>query len=498
MGNIVRINALDGSPIEFVDQIIGQGGLKDVYFSPDRSYVVAWFRENQDSTTRERLISIAGVLRERILQQAGGDYLKELYRWPTHVVESGNRLGVVAPAFQQQFYFEHGSLNGDFLGIKGKEKQGKWFASAKHQKGSLDPRERGTWLSYFRVCILIARAVRRLHAAGLAHSDLSYKNVLVDPSGGHACVIDIDGLVVPGRFPPEVAGTPDFIAPEVLATAHLPWGDPQRMLPRIETDRHALAVLIYMYLFYRHPLRGKKVHVEDPQQDEMLSMGSKALFIEHALDASNRPNLKEIKPHELPWADPSKIPYTVAGPCLRELFERAFIAGLQDPAQRPTADEWETALIKTVDLMQPCLNTDCDQKWFVFDNSIRPICPFCRTPFRGQLPVLTMYSSRGKTRFLPDNHRLVVYTNQYLYPWHVNRNVRPNERLAIEATRPVGYFVFHGGRWVFVNQRLQHMRDMTTNVSVPINTMVEITDGKQLLLSNEEGGRLLHVQLVSA
>jgi tRNA A-37 threonylcarbamoyl transferase component Bud32 len=28
---------------------------------------------------------------------------------------------------------------------------------------------------------LIARAVRRMHAAGLAHSDLSYKNILIDP-----------------------------------------------------------------------------------------------------------------------------------------------------------------------------------------------------------------------------------------------------------------------------------------------------------------------------
>ena len=33
------------------------------------------------------------------------------------------------------------------------------------------------------------------------------------------------------------------------------------------TDRHALAVLIYMYLLYRHPLRGGKVHdVNDPQK----------------------------------------------------------------------------------------------------------------------------------------------------------------------------------------------------------------------------------------
>ena len=69
------------------------------------------------------------------------------------------------------------------LGIKGNEKEGKWFASASNQNRFLDPRERGNWLSYFRISILISRAVKRMHAAGLAHSDLSYKNVLVDPAG---------------------------------------------------------------------------------------------------------------------------------------------------------------------------------------------------------------------------------------------------------------------------------------------------------------------------
>ena len=34
-------------------------------------------------------------------------------------------------------------------------------------------------------------------------------------------IIDLDGLVVPGKFPPDVVGTPDFIAPEVVTTSHL-------------------------------------------------------------------------------------------------------------------------------------------------------------------------------------------------------------------------------------------------------------------------------------
>lgn len=497
MSNIIRIQAIDGSLIEFVDEIKGQGGMKDIYFSPDRSYVVGFFRDKQDATAKERLTMIAGIYRERIFNQTGGEYWKNLFCFPTHVVEYNGRLGVVTPFFKPHFFFEYGSKNNDMLGIKGNEKEGKWFASASNQNRFLDSRERGNWLSYFRIAILISRAVKRMHAAGLAHSDLSYKNVLVDPAGGNACLIDIDGLVVPGKFPPDVVGTPDFIAPEVLKTTHLKVGDPQKNLPRIETDRHALAVLIYMYLLYRHPLRGKKIHDSDPQKDELLSMGEKALFVEHPTDESNRPNLNEIKPSNLPWADVAKVPYTICGPYLKTLFDRAFIEGLHEPAKRPTADEWEQALIKTIDLMQPCPNPKCEQKWYVFDNTLKPICPFCKTAYQGELPVLNLYSSRGKGNFLPDNHRLMVYHNQYLYPWHVDRNIHPNEKLADEFKKPVGYFVLHHGKWVFVNQTLTKMKDLTEDKDVPVNSMVEITDGKKIMLTDEDGGRLILVQMVN-
>lgn len=362
----------------------------------------------------------------------------------------------------------------------------------------LAPEEKGDWFKYFQVCIRISRAVKRLHAAGLAHSDLSYKNVLIDPTSGRAAIIDIDGLVVPGKFPPDVMGTPDFIAPEVMATKSLKIGDPGRKLPSIQTDRHALAVMIYMYLLYRHPLRGGKVNDLDSNKDEELSMGAKALFIEHPTDASNRVKVKQLNPSELPQGDPAKIPYTVCGPYLKELFNRAFIDGLHNPALRPTANEWEEALLKTVDLLQPCQNPKCWHKWFVFDNTTKPRCPYCGTEFRGQLPVLNLYSSRRAGTFTPDNYRLMVYHNQYLYMWHVNRNLSPNERLTDDQKKPVGYFVFHNNKWLLVNQRLNDLEDKTNGKKIPLNEAVELTDGKQILLSKEEGGRLMIVQLVNS
>jgi hypothetical protein len=91
----------------------------------------------------------------------------------------------------------------------------------------------------------------------------------------------------------------------------------------------------------------------------------------------------------------------------------------------------------------------------------------------------------------------MVYNNQYLFQWHVNRNVVRNERLTAEQKVPVGYFTFHGGKWVLVNQKLTSLKDLTDNKEIPVGTMVDITDGKRLLLSNEEGGRVVMVTMAN-
>lgn len=491
---------INGKSYQYVDT--GEpmrGGMKDVFFSPDKSYVVAFYRDPQDFNSRERLKKIVTQYYDSFFNKEGGAYYRQLYSWPTDVVEQNKQVGLVVPVYNGNFFFAKGYANNDL--IKGKEKEGKWFASAKFRNKQfalrLDDSELGNWLSYFQICVNIARGVKRLHAAGLAHSDLSYKNVLIDPVSRTAAIIDIDGLVVPGLFPPDVIGTADFIAPEVLETKHLKKDDPNRKLPNRLTDLHALAVMIYMYLLYRHPLKGGKVHDMDTEKDDLLSMGEKALFIEHPTDHSNRPKINQINPKELPWADVNKIPYTVTGPYLKELFDHAFINGLHHPNSRPTADQWEQALLKTTDLLQPCGNPACEQKWYVFDNTHKPKCPFCGTPHVGTLPVLDLYYQFRPGVWKPENHRLMVYNNQYIFLWHTNRNTIRNEKLTAEQKIPAGYFTILNGKWVFVNQRLTSLKDLTADKDIPTGTMVEITDGQKLLLSKEEGGRLVLVTMAN-
>ncbi|MCB0486296.1 MAG: kinase [Flavobacteriaceae bacterium] len=498
------INA--GKTYQYVDN--GEpmrGGMKDVYFSPDKSYVVAFYRDQQDFNSKERLIAIATTHRENFfVKDDRREVWKTIYCWPYDVVEHDKQIGIIVPTYDKRFFFKKGYANNDLL--IGKEKEGKWFASAKFRarksRTRLDENELGNWLSYFQVCVSIARGVKRLHAAGLAHSDLSYKNVLIDPTtGSGANIIDIDGLVVPGKYPPDVIGTADFIAPEVIATKHLSVIDKNRKLPSIRTDLHALAVLIYMYLLYRHPLRGGRYFGQiDEVEEENLLMGEKALFVEHPTDDSNRnfqreygDNLEKFKP----FTDLKKTPYTITGPYLKELFDQAFIKGLHNPMNRPPAEIWEQALIKTNDLKLQCSNEKCDQKWFIFNNTKDTHCPFCDTKYKHSIPVLDFFYQFKPNVWKPENQRLVVYNNSTLHQWHSNRNVIRNEKITDAQKQRVGYFSFFNGKWVLVNDKLSSLKDVTEDKEIPIGGMVDLTDGKKLLLSKEEGGRVVIISIAN-
>ena len=60
MSNVVSLTARDGSAVEFVNSEPKQGAIKDVFFSPDRSYVVAFFRKELGESGRRRIEKLVG------------------------------------------------------------------------------------------------------------------------------------------------------------------------------------------------------------------------------------------------------------------------------------------------------------------------------------------------------------------------------------------------------------------------------------------------------
>lgn len=464
----------NGQTIEYLPDCIGEGGFKKVYFTPDKKSVVCFFKDGGagvDPQRRARLQAIVGRFNPTTDPNTGS-YWTNSFCWPTAVVVKP-LLGVVAPTYAPNFFFQTGPF-------QGKEKQATWFTSPKLRR-MLPLAEQGTWLGYLQISIRLARAVRRMHNAGLAHSDLSMKNVLVDPISGAAVIIDVDSLVVPQLYPPDVLGTPGYIAPEVLATADLELDDPQRVLPSRRTDQHAIATLIYQYLLGRHPLRGPKVNsTKSAEEDERLSMGARAVWIENPNDTSNRPG-------------GLAVPYTVMGPYLAPLFERAFIGGLQHPGERPGADEWERALVKTTDLLLPCPNTSCPGKWFVLLEN-EPRCPWCGAAQKRDFPVLNFYRAGKTGQFSSERHRFAVWDHARLYPWHTFDNQFAGE--GADRT-PQAYFQWLGGAWQMVNQSAAPMSLVGGGLIAP-GAAVELQNGQQIQLFKGEHGRLAVVQMVKA
>ena len=79
MAKTIKLTASDGTTVEFVDEIIGSGAMKDVYFSPDKSYVVGFFRTPLDVNSKDRIQNITSIYKEKIFNQAGGEYWKKSF-----------------------------------------------------------------------------------------------------------------------------------------------------------------------------------------------------------------------------------------------------------------------------------------------------------------------------------------------------------------------------------------------------------------------------------
>ncbi len=493
---IRRVVATDGSPVDYDDRVIASGQKKDCCLCKDGQSVLLWFRDSLDARDVERLQAVIGSYRDRLFRGSSAGYWRQLMCWPDRMVEVNGRWGITAPRYPASFNFEYGSRNDDALKLRGKEKQGYWFVSLKHRTRTLDPRELGDWKRSLRMALRLARAVRRIHAAGLVHGDLSYRNVILDPAHGDTCLIDLDGLVVPGKYPPDVLGTPDFMAPEIVASRHLPKDHPNRKLPGWHADLHALAVLIYLLLLLRHPLRGDKIHdLDDDNRQEAMMMGAGARFVEDPRYDDNRIREDFLEPFERPWKDTDALPYRVLGPYLAPLIERAFVEGLHNPGLRPTAQEWESALLDTANLLHPCRNEQCEAGWFPLDASnLR--CPFCRAPVQGPVHVAHLYQHNGKS-FAPTGDIKVLHHHAAIHDWHLDTHIHPNEQLTPDGSRRRAY-VAHDAEdtaWL-VNEGIEDAQDLETRSAIAKGQSIAITTGMRILVKRTAPAHLIWIDTI--
>lgn len=253
-----------------------------------------------------------------------------------------------------------------------------------------------TWAHYLKVARSIANAIVVLHGKGCAHSDIHFRNFLVNLDDGDAIMLEIDGVVVTGFLPPQVKGMMGFMAPEILTRG---------VAPSERTDRHSLAVLILHTLLFRNVMEPLIEYDDDPNRSEELGWGQNAVFSEHPDDRRHRPRYLGV-----PLYRRGALSYRMLTPALQRLTERALIEGLRDPDKRPSSREWEEALACAVDELWACPR--CGQHFpypYWLTPAPRRACPFCGERMQPPHPVvLELYEERQRHNFISVNRRVVL------------------------------------------------------------------------------------------
>ncbi len=467
----MKVTLADGSQMECEDQAFAEGGEGLLFWDKAGTHVIKLYK----GVEPQREAALQEIIGERYSVVKGEPYWKKLFTWPEAIIKQPG-LGLIMPRAPE------GSVDLTWLLMS---KSRRAFA-AKYGADKL-----GKWANYLSIAIKMARVVGRMHFRGLCHSDLSFRNFLVNPSENKAVLIDCDGLVVPGFLPPGVLGTPGCMAPELMAQLTSPGS--KRVVPSLQTDLHALATLIYWLLLQRHPLAGPKRHDSDPARDEALGMGERALFIEHPTDKSNHiPNL------------PATLSYsTMLTPAVRDLVKQAFVDGLHNPNKRPQAIRWAQALIRMTDSIVPCENKKCPLGSFIIQPHQKGIaqCP-CGQRLKNPafLPILNFYRpQRGrKGNFQNDQgYVLVGWHSRPLHVWHAS----PGDFGPDADQNPKATFEFDHRRskWYLQNIDLAEARlldGVKGKQDIHPGKKVELVDGMRLLLGPPDQCRLAYIQML--
>jgi eukaryotic-like serine/threonine-protein kinase len=114
----------------------------------------------------------------------------------------------------------------------------------------LDEGQSFTPAEVVRIGIELSRAVEAVHAAGLLHRDIKPHNVMVEDAGRVVLMDFGTGREVDDDSAAGLAGTPLYLAPELLSGSD----------PSVRSDVYSLGVLFYQLLTRSHPVRARSLH----------------------------------------------------------------------------------------------------------------------------------------------------------------------------------------------------------------------------------------------
>ncbi|MEP6903253.1 MAG: serine/threonine protein kinase [Actinomycetota bacterium] len=239
-----------------------------------------------------------------------------------------------------------------------------------------------------------------LHSQGLCYRDISFGNAFFDPDTGDVLIADNDNVSVDGAGILGVLGTPRFMAPEIVRG---------EAVPSTQTDLFSLSVLIFYMLMVAHPLEGaKEAAIKALDLPAMTKIyGKEPIFIFDPNNDSNRP-VPGIHDNALAF-------WRIYPQFLRDIFIRAFTAGISDPENgRVRESEWRGEMVRLRDAIFYCRH--CSLENFYDSIAVKAnsgnagLCWACAAQL--QLPPRIRIG------------KVVVMLNHdtQLYPHHINDN----------------------------------------------------------------------------
>ena len=238
----------------------------------------------------------------------------------------------------------------------------------------------------------IFETLREIHINGLIFTDLSPNNILVKitPNGYKVFFIDTDNLRARNDSYSGVLGTPGYIAPEIYrneiptqiggheATSNgVPVKDILSKVGKIsvDSDIFSAAVIAFQMLTLHHPFVGDEIDAGSPEDEERAHrIQTDYIFKE---GTSNRSTAHLVPAFE-----------QLTTPEIRELFRRTFVDGIEEPALRPSDQEFHEAFLAAKDNMVVCPRC----KFTTVYSKVGTLCLGCDEPL-GPFPVLSINQS---------------------------------------------------------------------------------------------------------
>ena len=226
-------------------------------------------------------------------------------------------------------------------------------------------REEKEWRFFVSAARNLAQAVQGVHDIGQVIGDLNGKNILIDTDTCQITLIDNDSfhIITDKENHRCTVGMSEYIAPEIQNTKFS-----EADLPTFSesTDNFSLAILIFKLLMNgAHPFNS--VGKDENSIEDNIKTGSFAYF---AKSINEELNAAFYAPTIFMLPD-----------SFVDLFKRAFMEGVKNPAGRPKAGEFYDELVKLgkEENLYTCYNVP----WHIFPDVVSE-CPWCEVDRKKQ------------------------------------------------------------------------------------------------------------------